>query len=77
MTSDIIRMYEVLSDLFPGIEECIHSNLTVREDCTEQGSINTFLQALVLIPKSSGSWGQEKEIPICQQKKKPRLKILF
>ena len=62
MTSDIIRMYEVLSDLFPGIDECIHSNLTVREDCTEQGLINTFW--LFFSPKSKKPWWTGKEIHV-------------
>ena len=49
-------MYEVWTDLFPGIEECIHSNLTVRDYCTEQGLINTFCQALIPTPYSQKLW---------------------
>ena len=56
MTSDILKMYEVWTDLFPGIEECIHSNLTVRDYCTEQGLINTFCQALIPNPYSQTLW---------------------
>ena len=37
LSSDAISMYEVLTDIFPGIEECIFDNLTVRESCTNEG----------------------------------------
>ena len=37
MSSDVVKMYEVLTDLFPGIEQCIYNNLTVRDECTKRG----------------------------------------
>ena len=39
LSSDTERMFEVLTDLFPGIEECILNNLTVREECTDRGRV--------------------------------------
>ena len=37
VTADIINMFEVLTDMFPGIEGCIDKNLVVKDDCTEEG----------------------------------------
>ena len=37
LSSDANSMFEVLTDIFPGIEECIFDNLTVRESCTNEG----------------------------------------
>ena len=39
LASDTASMFEVLTDLFPGVEECIFNNLTVRDECTNQGFI--------------------------------------
>ena len=37
LSSDAYSMFEVLTDIFPGIEECIFENLTLRESCTNEG----------------------------------------
>ena len=42
LTSDVTSMFEVLTDIFPGIEECIFDNLTLRESCTTEGLFNLF-----------------------------------
>lgn len=42
MSSDVVKMYEVLTDLFPGIEQCIHNNLTVRDECTKRGTVKIW-----------------------------------
>ena len=39
LSSDAISMFEVLTDIFPGIEECVFDNLTLRESCTNEGLI--------------------------------------
>ena len=36
-TADIIDMYEVLTDMFPGIEECIDGKLIIKDECTKEG----------------------------------------
>ena len=61
ITEDIIKMYEVISDLFPGIEECVHTDLRVREDCTEQGLINTFIKPKSRIPNPLNACGHGGE----------------
>ena len=39
LSSDAVSMYEVLTDIFPGIEECVFDNLTLQESCTNEGLI--------------------------------------
>lgn len=36
--NDVFQMYECLTDIFPGIENCIHTNLTLKSNCTEKGN---------------------------------------
>ena len=43
LAADTASMFEVLTDLFPGVEECIFNNLTVRDECTDQGCIYSDL----------------------------------
>ena len=35
---DTEQMYNVMTDLFPGIEACINANLTIKEYCNKTGS---------------------------------------
>ena len=34
---DTEQMYNVMTDLFPGIEACINANLTIKEYCNKTG----------------------------------------
>ena len=36
-TEDTASMYEVMTDFFPGIENCVNEDLTVRKNCTPTG----------------------------------------
>ena len=38
--NDILQMYECFMDIFPGIENCIQTNLTIMKNCTEKGNNN-------------------------------------
>ena len=53
LSSDTINMFEVLTDIFPGIQECIFDNLTVRESCTNEGLIIFKSNNLSCLPKLS------------------------
>ena len=54
LSSDAISMYEVLTDIFPGIEECIFDNLTVRESCTNEGLMFLKSNNLSCLTKAIG-----------------------
>ena len=34
--NDVFQMYECFTDIFPGIEDCIETNLSLKENCTEK-----------------------------------------
>ena len=53
LSSDTINMFEVLTDIFPGIQECIFDNLTVRESCTNEGLIIFKSNNLLCLTRSS------------------------
>ncbi len=36
-TEDLDSMYEVIIDVFPGIEKCVNKDLTVKTNCTSKG----------------------------------------
>ena len=46
---DIASMYEVITDIFPGIEKCVNKNLVVRTNCTFKGFLFLHFQIIYYI----------------------------
>ena len=62
VTADIINMFEVLTDMFPGIEGCIDKNLVVKDECTVEGQTSFIKRKATTIQTDNLDW-EKKIIP--------------